>query len=166
MGWTSPTLPYLLSENSTIPLTPDQSSWVASLMILTSSASPLPAAYMADHLGRKPTLLLAAIPYIIGWLSIMEATSVLTLYIGRMIQGIGYGIIYTTAPMYLGEIASNHVRGSMATLITVMSKVVKFSNYSFYYVVLCVLQSMLCFRLVFWHSIASDRMFRSQHSSE
>lgn len=59
----------------------------------------------------------------------MQANSVLALYIGRMIQGLGYGIIYTTAPMYLGEIASNDVRGSMATLITVMSKVVETSNY-------------------------------------
>lgn len=45
------------------------------------------------------------------------------IYAARLIQGLGYGIAYTAAPMYLGEIASNEVRGAMATLITVMSKV-------------------------------------------
>lgn len=123
VGWTSPTLPILLDPSSPIPTTPDQSSWIASLMILSSAASPLAAAFLAERLGRKPTLLLAAVPYILGWVLIMEANSVLVIYISRMVSGIGYGLVYTTAPMYLGEIASDKVRGSMATLITVMSKV-------------------------------------------
>jgi MFS family permease len=125
VGWTSPTLPLLLSQNSHIPITPDQSSWITSLMILASALSPFPASYMVDIIGRKMSLLLAAIPYLIGWITIMEAGSVNSIYIGRMLQGLGYGIVYTTAPMYLGEIASNDMRGSMATLITVMSKVIK-----------------------------------------
>lgn len=90
---------------------------------LLSAISPIPAAYMADRIGRKRTLLLAAIPYIIGWVLIMVATNVSTIYVSRMISGLGYGIAYTTAPMYLGEVASDDVRGAMATLITVMSKV-------------------------------------------
>lgn len=51
------------------------------------------------------------------------ADNVPTIYVSRLISGLGYGIAYTAAPMYLGEIASDKVRGAMATLITVMSKV-------------------------------------------
>ncbi|CAG4979443.1 unnamed protein product [Parnassius apollo] len=79
VGWTSPTLPILLSKNSPIQTSADQSSWIASLMILCS--------------------------------------------------GLGYGVAYTAAPMYLGEIASNEVRGAMTTLITVMSKFGILSQY-------------------------------------
>ncbi|XP_053616284.1 facilitated trehalose transporter Tret1-like [Plodia interpunctella] len=129
VGWTSPTLPILLAENSPIHTTADQSSWIVSIMILCSAASPIPAAYLADRIGTKKTLLLAAIPYIIGWILVMLAGNVPTIYVSRLISGIGYGIAYTTAPMYLGEIASDEVRGSMATLITVMSKFGILSQY-------------------------------------
>lgn len=93
-----------------------------------SAISPIPASYLADRIGTKRTLLLAAIPYIIGWILVMLATNVPTMYAARLISGLGYGIAYTAAPMYLGEIASNNVRGAMATLITVMSKVSYYTN--------------------------------------
>ncbi|XP_013194752.2 facilitated trehalose transporter Tret1 [Amyelois transitella] len=129
VGWTSPTLPILLGPDSPIHTTADQSSWIVSLMILCSAASPIPAAYLADRIGTKKTLLLASVPYIIGWILVMLAGNVPTIYVSRLISGIGYGIAYTTAPMYLGEIASDEVRGSMATLITVMSKFGILSQY-------------------------------------
>ncbi|XP_046959820.1 facilitated trehalose transporter Tret1-like [Vanessa cardui] len=129
VGWTSPTLPILLAKDSPIQTSADQSSWIASLMILFSAASPIPASYLADRIGTKRTLLLAAIPYIIGWILVMLAANVPTIYAARLISGLGYGIAYTAAPMYLGEIASNEVRGAMATLITVMSKFGILSQY-------------------------------------
>ncbi|KOB75721.1 Solute carrier family 2, partial [Operophtera brumata] len=94
VGWTSPTLPILLGKDSPIETSPDQSSWIASIMILCS------------------------VPYIIGWILVMLAGNIPTIYVSRLISGLGYGIAYTAAPMYLGEIASNEVRGAMATLIT------------------------------------------------
>ncbi|CAG9581244.1 unnamed protein product [Danaus chrysippus] len=129
VGWTSPTLPLLRRDDSPIKTSADESSWIASLMILSSALSPIPAAYLADRIGRKRTLLLSAIPYIIGWILVMLAKNVGTIYASRLISGIGYGIAYTTAPMYLGEIATNEVRGAMATLITVMSKLGILSQY-------------------------------------
>ncbi|XP_050555032.1 facilitated trehalose transporter Tret1-like [Spodoptera frugiperda] len=129
VGWTSPTLPILLAPDSPIATSPDQSSWIASIMILCSAASPIPAAYLADRIGTKKTLLLASVPYIIGWILVMFAGNVPTIYASRLISGLGYGIAYTTAPMYLGEIASDDVRGAMATLITVMSKFGILSQY-------------------------------------
>ncbi|XP_041975521.1 facilitated trehalose transporter Tret1-like [Aricia agestis] len=129
VAWTSPTIPILTAPDSPIATTPDESSWIASMMILFSAISPIPAAYLADRIGRKRTLLLSAIPYIIGWILVMLAKNVPTIYAARLFSGLGYGIAYTTAPMYLGEIASNEVRGAMATLITVMSKLGILSQY-------------------------------------
>ncbi|KPJ11683.1 Facilitated trehalose transporter Tret1 [Papilio machaon] len=118
-----------MDKDSPIQTTADQSSWIASLMILCSAVSPIPASYLADRIGTKKTLLLAAIPYIVGWILVMLASNVPTIYVSRLISGLGYGIAYTAAPMYLGEIASNEVRGAMATLITVMSKFGILSQY-------------------------------------
>lgn len=123
-GWPSPTLAYLLSsENDTIPTTPAEGSWIVSIMILCSALTPVPSAYFADRFGRKTTLLLGALPFIIGWALVIAAKSVAWLYVARMFSGLGYGIVYTVAPMYTGEIATNEVRGALSTLITLMNKV-------------------------------------------
>lgn len=122
-GWPSPTLPYLQSPDSSIPTSADQGSWIVSIMILCSALTPVPAAYLADKFGRKTTLLLGAIPFILGWVLIIVAKSVAVLYVARMFSGLGYGIVYTVAPMYTGEIATNEVRGALSTLITLMNKV-------------------------------------------
>ncbi|CAG9132328.1 hypothetical protein JYU34_003783 [Plutella xylostella] len=122
-GWPSPTLSYLQSPASSIPTSKDEGSWIVSIMILCSALTPVPAAYAADRLGRKTTLLLGAVPFIIGWILVMVASSVPVLYVARMFSGLGYGIVYTVAPMYTGEIATNEVRGALSTLITLMNKV-------------------------------------------
>ncbi|KPI97522.1 Facilitated trehalose transporter Tret1 [Papilio xuthus] len=122
-GWPSPTLPYLRSKESSIPTSQDEGSWIVSIMILCSALTPIPSAYFADRFGRKTTLLLGAIPFILGWVLVIVAKSVAVLYVARMFSGLGYGIVYTVAPMYTGEIATNEVRGALSTLITLMNKV-------------------------------------------
>ncbi|XP_063395020.1 facilitated trehalose transporter Tret1-like [Cydia fagiglandana] len=122
-GWPSPTLAYLQSSESSIPTTADQGSWITSIMILCSALTPVPSAYFADRFGRKTTLLLGAVPFILGWILVIVAKSVSVLYVARMFSGLGYGIVYTVAPMYTGEIATNEVRGALSTLITLMNKV-------------------------------------------
>ena len=122
-GWPSPTLPYLQSPDSSIPTSGDEGSSIVSIMILCSALTPIPSAYFADRFGRKTTLLLGAVPFIIGWVLVIVAKSVPILYVARMFSGLGYGVVYTVAPMYTGEIATNQVRGALSTLITLMNKV-------------------------------------------
>jgi MFS family permease len=47
-GWTSPTLPLLLGENSPLPITADQSSWVVSLMVFGMIFGPIPTSWLVD----------------------------------------------------------------------------------------------------------------------
>lgn len=47
-GWTSPTLPILLGDDSPIPITPDESSWIVVAMVVGTIASPFPAALLMD----------------------------------------------------------------------------------------------------------------------
>lgn len=48
-GWTSPTLPKLLADDSPIPITPDESSWIASIVLLASIVGPIPTAWLVDR---------------------------------------------------------------------------------------------------------------------
>ena len=121
-GWTSPSLIKLQADDSHIPVTNDESSWIAAFMVLGTIVGPIPTAWSVDRFGRKKTLLFAAIPLVAAWFLVGFAKSVFVLYVARFLSGISYGTVYSATPMYLGEIASDFIRGSIGTLLTVMAK--------------------------------------------
>jgi len=74
IGWTSPSLPKLMHSNSTeypVHLT----SWVVILFRVGAMLGPIVCAFTVNTIGRKYTMLLAAIPVVISWLLIAFATS-------------------------------------------------------------------------------------------
>ncbi|XP_014280108.1 facilitated trehalose transporter Tret1 isoform X3 [Halyomorpha halys] len=120
IGWSSPALPELQSPNSTLPLTPDQGSWVGSLLAIGSFIGALPAGSVADLLGRKLTIMSLSVPLLISWSMIHFATSVNILYLARLLGGIGLGAICTTVPMYVSEIAEDSIRGALGSAFQLM----------------------------------------------
>lgn len=120
-GWPSPTVPQLEANNE---ITADEGSWVVAFMIFGYLFGPIPMKLLVDRFGRKVTMLASSIPLLIGWAFILIGlyTSVYLLYVARIFHGIGTGMAYCVCAIYLGEIASDGIRGSLGTLITVMTK--------------------------------------------
>lgn len=140
-GWPSPSIPQLLSDNTTIPITRDEASWLVSIFLVGMFTAPIPAAYIMDRFestlyklqhiphdsflinccrfGRKPVFLLAAIPSIVGWLLIALANSFAMLLSARLLIGFCLGLMYVAMPIYFAEIASTKIRGSVSMLVTV-----------------------------------------------
>lgn len=74
------------------------------------------------RLGRKITLLIGAIPLVVGWILIGVSQSISVIYVARLLCGFTHGLNYSVLPMYLSEIASDKVRGSITIMLTVMAK--------------------------------------------
>lgn len=72
--------------------------------------------------GRKTTLLIGIFPLIAGWILIPFSTTVFTLYLARFLAGISFGCTITALPIYLGEIATDKIRGFLTVLLAVMYK--------------------------------------------
>ena len=79
-GWSSPSLALLLQGDSPIQLTTQQAAWVSSTFILGSAIGVMLCSYVINVIGRKTTLVLAAIPGLIGWMIIAFATSAWVIY--------------------------------------------------------------------------------------
>jgi len=47
-GWTSPVLPKLMANDSPLPITSDESSWIVAFLVLGACFGPIPAAWMVD----------------------------------------------------------------------------------------------------------------------
>ncbi|XP_054271676.1 facilitated trehalose transporter Tret1-like [Macrosteles quadrilineatus] len=115
-GWITPILTDLLSPGSEIDITPTQMSWVVSIIELGNFLSPLPAGIVSDKIGRKPVILATGPVYILGWIIILYFPTPLMLGIARTIHGLGMGLAFTAAPIYLGEIAGDKTRGVITSL--------------------------------------------------
>lgn len=69
--------------------------------------------------GRKPSILLSAIPAVIGWFLIAIADSISKLLLARLLIGCSFGWSYSVLPMYLAEIASYNIRGAISSFCAV-----------------------------------------------
>ena len=70
--------------------------------------------YATDRLGRRLTLLLIGVLYLIGSLWSALATDVYGFLIARVIGGIGIGVSTVAAPLYISEISPPRYRGRLA----------------------------------------------------
>lgn len=140
-AWSSPSLPLLLSKNSPIPITSSQSGWIVLAMNIGRAAAVIPGAWSMDRyvklyylkfkkyyilnvrFGRKTTLLIGIVPMVAGWIVLISANSVGMIYAARVLWGTTLGMVHSVAlPMYLGEISSDKVRGSISTILGVLAK--------------------------------------------
>lgn len=75
--------------------------------------------YLMDLIGRRKAILLTQLPVIIGWLLIASATNLPMIYCGRMLTGLGSGMIGAPARVYTSEVTQPHLRGMLGALASV-----------------------------------------------
>lgn len=121
LGWTSPYLPKLMSNTSSIPTTSDEGSWCAVAPLLGAPPGAIIAAILVDKIGRKFITLLMAPVVCISFLGIAFANSIWLITGIRLIIGAAEGALYTTLPMYIGEISDPKIRGFLTGTISIFA---------------------------------------------
>ncbi|KAF2884947.1 hypothetical protein ILUMI_21224 [Ignelater luminosus] len=118
-GWPSPSLPKLLQNDSHIPITSDEGSWIAVILLPGCFSGSVLGGLLLDRIGRKYVILLSSIPFIISWIMIAYARSFTILVTARYLAGISDGLICCSVPIYLGEIADPKIRGLLGSAVSV-----------------------------------------------
>ncbi|XP_057665940.1 facilitated trehalose transporter Tret1-like [Diorhabda carinulata] len=119
-GWTAPVIPILMGEDSPLLITEFQGEWLETFVWIGSlSCLPL-TMYLADRIGRKNSILLAAFLTLIVWIIIAFAPSIEFLYLARFLAGTASNTAYVSTPMYIAEIAEQKIRGFLSSLIYLM----------------------------------------------
>jgi MFS transporter, SP family, sugar:H+ symporter len=85
-------------------------------VLLGCAVGAFGAGRLADSLGRRPTMLLNAILFLVTALATGAANSAAVFIAARITAGIAIGGASVLAPMYIAEIAPPHTRGRLASL--------------------------------------------------
>ncbi|XP_059483953.1 facilitated trehalose transporter Tret1 isoform X2 [Neocloeon triangulifer] len=122
-GYTAPALVKMQEDNSTLTVTPEDESWIVSLMPLAGLLGGILGGPLIEHVGRRSTILGTALPFIISFLLIGFAQNVLMVKMGRALGGLCVGIASLCLPVYLGETVQPEVRGTLGLLPTALGNI-------------------------------------------
>ncbi|MFD1735227.1 MDR family MFS transporter [Bacillus salitolerans] len=86
-------------------------NWVFTIFMLASSVTAILVGKLSDIYGRKPFILIGIGVFILGSLLCGTATSIIYLIVYRGIQGLGAGMIMSTAFTAVGDLFSPRERG-------------------------------------------------------
>lgn len=101
----------LLYLNKTIALTTAQESLIVAAVLAGGTVSSLAAGALADLLGRKRLMVVAAVLFLASVALIVAAHGFGALFAGRTIQGLSAGMIAVVIPLYLAETLPAAIRG-------------------------------------------------------
>lgn len=76
VGWNSPSIVILMSEDSPIPVTASSVSTLVAVVAVGHMLAPPINIFIVDKFGRKNTLLFSALPLLVSWSLITIATSI------------------------------------------------------------------------------------------
>ncbi|OKJ16180.1 MFS transporter [Kitasatospora sp. CB01950] len=92
-----------------------ETAFVVAIALLGSAAGAVVAGWLADHLGRVRTMLMAATLFAISGIGSMFPPSIQVLGVWRVVGGIAIGIASVIAPTYIAEVAPTAYRGRLAS---------------------------------------------------
>lgn len=92
-------------------LTPTETGWAVSSIVIGCIIGALVGGKIADKLGRKPALLIIAIIFIASSLGAAMSESFMIFSLSRIVCGFAVGMAGTASTMYMSELAPAEIRG-------------------------------------------------------
>lgn len=111
----------LLYMRDDLAMSTGEEAWVVSALLFPGAAfGALLGGRIADALGRKRSLLVCAVIFLIGAIACAIAPNVTIMVIARIFLGFGVGAAAVACPLYLAEMAPADKRGRMVTINELM----------------------------------------------
>lgn len=94
--------------------------WIVSVLMLGASVGSLGAGTFSARFGRRAVLTAAMVLMFAGACLCTNAVGIPQILTGRLLIGVAIGICTFTAPLYISETMSGHLRGSMVSTFSML----------------------------------------------
>lgn len=119
LGYATPALPSVQSADSSVRLTEEEGSWMASLVMLGALCGGALAGPCIS-VGRLRALWMMAVPLAAAWALIIAATAPWYLFVAHALMGVVLGVASDSSQIYVSEAASADRRGALGVVPYVM----------------------------------------------
>lgn len=106
-------LPFLETD---FQLSPALKGFAVSSAILGAIAGPLSGLWFTDRIGRKKTMMVAAVFFMISTIGTALAGGIRDFAIWRFVGGLGIGLAMMSSPIYIAELSPPHKRGMLVNV--------------------------------------------------
>lgn len=116
--WPSSCIELFANENTTSlnrAMTDTEVSLLGSLSSVGALLTTPIFGYLLDVIGRRYSMIVAGIPYVICWAMIAITDSVEVILTAMFLSGVG-GAAFLVTPVYVSEICQDSIRGSMTSM--------------------------------------------------
>ncbi|XP_072380447.1 facilitated trehalose transporter Tret1-like isoform X2 [Diabrotica undecimpunctata] len=120
--WSSTSIPKLMSNETSPfgrPIDVDESAWITSSLTLGSAVGTSIFCYLANRIGRKPTLLTSGFILLLSNILIAFGNIIEIFYIARFLSGVAVTGTIFIVPIYLMEIVHKSKRIVQSSLISI-----------------------------------------------
>jgi MFS transporter, sugar porter (SP) family len=145
-------------------LTELSKGWYVGCALLGSILGVSVAGMLSDFLGRKKTMLIAAVLFSVSAIGCCLCAGFNDLVVYRIIGGIGIGIVSIVSPIYISEVSPAKIRGTMVSLYQLAVTMGLLLAYLVNYVILS--NGSNAAPGGFFHRIFSDEMWRGMLGAE
>ncbi|KAH6655778.1 general substrate transporter [Truncatella angustata] len=90
--------------------------WFVSTLLLLAWLGSLINGPLADRIGRKGSMLVAVVVFLLGSALQAGASTIPTIFAGRAIAGLAVGMLTMIVPMYMSEVSTPAIRGTLVVL--------------------------------------------------
>ncbi|KAJ5624533.1 Major facilitator superfamily domain general substrate transporter [Penicillium lagena] len=90
--------------------------WFVSTLLLAAWFGSLANGPIADRIGRKFSINLAVVIFVIGSAIQCSAMDIPMLFVGRAIAGLGIGMLTMVVPLYISEVSIPEIRGGLVVV--------------------------------------------------
>ncbi|CAK9798832.1 Facilitated trehalose transporter Tret1 [Anthophora plagiata] len=113
MAYSAILIPHLEAKDAEVYATKEQTSWIASVVVICAPLGSVLGGFLMETLGRLRTLQISSIPFTTGWILIALSTNIPMLLVGRLFCGLATALATSPAIVYITEVARPELRGSM-----------------------------------------------------
>ncbi|XP_017798520.1 PREDICTED: facilitated trehalose transporter Tret1-like [Habropoda laboriosa] len=145
MAYSAILIPHLEAEDAELHATQEQTSWIASVVVVCAPLGSVLGGFLMEIVGRLRTLQIGSIPFMAGWILIATSTNISMLLGGRLLCGLATALATSPAIVYITEVARPELRGSMISFGPTLA--------SFGMVLSYLKGAYLSWRLVAWFGI-------------